>query len=74
MAAMRSLTTVLDTDTAIFVETAKSDDPERLKKLHPLHGIGKPQDLVGAAVFLASSEARWVTGANLSVDGGYAAQ
>lgn len=47
---------------------------EDIRAKHPLHGTGKPQDIVGAAIFLASGEARWITGVNLPVDGGYTAQ
>ena len=36
----------------------------------PLGRWGQPEDLVGAALFLASEEASWVTGINLWVDGG----
>lgn len=36
----------------------------------PLARTGVPQDYVGAAVFLASAESAWITGANLMVDGG----
>jgi NAD(P)-dependent dehydrogenase (short-subunit alcohol dehydrogenase family) len=32
--------------------------------------LGQPDDLVGAALFLLSDEARWVTGQILAVDGG----
>jgi len=34
-------------------------------------GVGKPEDLVGAAIFLASEESDYVTGAEIIVDGGY---
>jgi NAD(P)-dependent dehydrogenase (short-subunit alcohol dehydrogenase family) len=36
----------------------------------PLRRLGEPQDLVGAALFLASSASDFVTGHNLVVDGG----
>lgn len=42
--------------------------------LHPFGGAGVPEDIAGPAVFLASEEAQWMTGVNLSVDGGYVAQ
>lgn len=65
---------LLDTATAIFVNTTKIHDAEEIRQRHPLHGIGMPDDVTGAAVFLASSEARWITGAMLPVDGGFTAQ
>jgi len=40
----------------------------------PLGRLGKPTDLQGAALFLASKEAEYVSGATLSVDGGWNAQ
>ncbi|MFJ9391324.1 SDR family NAD(P)-dependent oxidoreductase [Nocardioides sp. NPDC101246] len=36
----------------------------------PLQRVGRPDDVVNAAVFLASDEATWITGINLVVDGG----
>ncbi|RFN51731.1 hypothetical protein FIE12Z_3934 [Fusarium flagelliforme] len=62
------------TETAIFADTIKMHSKEDIRAKHPLHGTGKPQDIVGAAIFLASAEARWITGVNLPVDGGYTAQ
>lgn len=38
---------------------------------HPFRGIGKPQDIANAALFLASEENTWITGVCLPVDGGY---
>ncbi len=46
---------------------------EEIQAKHPM-GLGVPEDIMGAAVFLASDEARWITGTSLSVDGGYTAQ
>jgi 3-oxoacyl-[acyl-carrier protein] reductase len=32
--------------------------------------IGMPDDIAGAALFLASDEAAWITGSSFVVDGG----
>ncbi|MDH3225700.1 MAG: glucose 1-dehydrogenase [Thermoleophilia bacterium] len=50
--------------------------PERLAAMLariPLGRMGEQQDLIGAAVFLASPAARYVTGHSLAVDGGMSA-
>jgi NAD(P)-dependent dehydrogenase (short-subunit alcohol dehydrogenase family) len=41
---------------------------------HPFKGLGTPQDIARAAVFLASEDAAWITGIGLPVDGGYSCQ
>jgi glucose 1-dehydrogenase len=38
----------------------------------PLRMIGKPEDVVGAALFLASDDSRYATGTSVFVDGGQA--
>jgi NAD(P)-dependent dehydrogenase (short-subunit alcohol dehydrogenase family) len=39
--------------------------------LHPLGHMGEPDDIAWAAVYLASDEAKFITGSELVVDGGY---
>ena len=46
---------------------------ERLVPLHPIGRLGQPVDIADAAVFLASDESRFMTGADLVVDGAYTA-
>jgi len=41
---------------------------------YPLGEIGTPEDVANAALYLASDEARWVTGITLMVDGGLTIQ
>jgi meso-butanediol dehydrogenase/(S,S)-butanediol dehydrogenase/diacetyl reductase len=43
---------------------------ERLVSWYPLGRVGEPEDVADAAAFLASDEARWITGEVLRVDGG----
>ncbi|WP_233204598.1 SDR family NAD(P)-dependent oxidoreductase [Cryobacterium sp. Y62] len=40
---------------------------------HPL-GLGLPEDVAAAVLYLLSPASRWVTGSSLAVDGGYTAQ
>ena len=42
----------------------------QLAKLHPVGRIGSPVDVADVAVWLASDESRFVTGQNITVDGG----
>ena len=46
---------------------------ERIKKSVPLGRYGKPEEIASAVAFLASQEASFITGATLTVDGGYLA-
>ena len=46
---------------------------DRIAANIPLRRIGEPADIAFCALYLASDEASWVTGTNISVDGGEAA-
>ncbi len=52
---------------------AQQEDPEAVNReieaMHPL-GIGEPEDIAWAAVYLASDESRYMTGAPMLVEGG----
>ena len=39
-----------------------------------LDRLGRPRDVAALALYLASDESAWVTGANFAVDGGYTAR
>lgn len=48
-------------------------EPERqreLANLHPVGRMGRPEDIAGAATFLASDDAAFISGIDLVVDGG----
>ena len=38
-----------------------------------LLGYGKPEDVSGTVLFLLSDRAKWITGTDIVVDGGYLA-
>lgn len=44
---------------------------EQLKNKNPLGRIGKPDDLKGITLFLASQASEYVTGQNICIDGGW---
>ena len=43
---------------------------DRFRSLHPLGRNGTPKDIAQAALFLASEQSSWITGAVIPVDGG----
>jgi 3-oxoacyl-[acyl-carrier protein] reductase len=50
---------------------AQSDMRKQVEAQTPLRRIGQPQDIAGAAVFLASDESSWITGETFVISGGY---
>ena len=46
---------------------------QQIKSAHPL-GLGEPEDVANACLYLLSDASKWVTGTNLVVDGGYTAK
>ncbi len=47
---------------------------EALDAMHPVGHIGEPDDIAWGVLYLASDESKFVTGAELVIDGGYTAQ
>ena len=64
-----------------IVKTAMTDklfsnlEPSYVNEIESKHalGFGEPEDVANAAIFLLSSNSKWITGSNLVVDGGYTA-
>jgi len=59
-------------DTPIYEDTIRgmNQTAEEYSSKYPL-GIGKPEDVANAALFLLSDASRWITGTNMLLDGGY---
>jgi NAD(P)-dependent dehydrogenase (short-subunit alcohol dehydrogenase family) len=55
------------------IENAWPEGVARWLKTAPLARIGEDEDVADAVLFLASDASRWITGANLVVDGGVTA-
>ena len=61
---------VVDTEGFRAAGFAESDFRKEVEGKTPLGRIGQPDDIAPAAVFLASPDARWITGETLLVAGG----
>jgi NAD(P)-dependent dehydrogenase (short-subunit alcohol dehydrogenase family) len=62
------------TDTPMLRKALSPEQLEAFAKTFPMGRLGRPEELTGAAVFLASDDASFVTGAMLYVDGGQTAE
>jgi NAD(P)-dependent dehydrogenase (short-subunit alcohol dehydrogenase family) len=70
---IRANTLVVGTVYTPLVAHLGEDGRERRRKAVPLQTEGTGWDVAYAAVFLASDEARWITGVALPIDGGFMA-
>tara|TARA_R110002110_G_scaffold78921_5_gene206694 strand:+ start:7472 stop:8242 length:771 start_codon:yes stop_codon:yes gene_type:complete len=64
-----------------LVEAMADTSPEgkdafrkQLDGLHPIGHVGDPEDIAAGIAYLASKDAKFVTGSELVIDGGYTAQ
>jgi 3(or 17)beta-hydroxysteroid dehydrogenase len=63
-----------------MVEAYLADQPDpaaakvAIEALHPVGHLGEPEDIAYGVLYLASDESKFVTGAELVIDGGYTAQ
>ena len=59
---------VIDTDMSSFTKT--EDGRATVQGMQALKRIGQPDDVASVIAFLASEDARWITGDTIHVDGG----
>lgn len=64
---------VVETEMSLqLFKNISEESKNSILKMHPL-GLGKPEDVANACIFLLSDASRWITGTNFYVDGGYSA-
>lgn len=60
----------VDTELTHSMESYYPDGIESIIKKHP-GGIGSVEDISNLVLFLLSNQSKWITGANIIIDGGY---
>lgn len=65
--------TVLTPMMVNYMNSIPVEDQEKRKEGFPL-GLGQPEDVAFACIYLLSDASKWVTGTNLVIDGGYIAR
>jgi 3-oxoacyl-[acyl-carrier protein] reductase len=58
------------TDTELFGQGKTEADKQRFAQMAALGRLGTPDDIADVVAFLASDEARWITGQNIRANGG----
>jgi 3-oxoacyl-[acyl-carrier protein] reductase len=58
------------TDTELFGQGKSEQDEQRFAQMAALGRLGLPEDIADVVAFLASDQARWITGQNLRANGG----
>jgi len=63
-------------ETPLLMEWLLKDEAAKQLRLarNPSGRFGKPEEIVNAAIYLASDESRWTNGANFVIDGGITVQ
>ena len=61
---------VIDTDMSHFTKTEEGRTTVMGMQTLKLKRIGQPDDVAAVVAFLASDDARWITGDTIPVDGG----
>lgn len=52
-------------------DTENEEHLKEMEKEYPLRKFGEPEDVAWAMIYLLSDAARWITGTNMVVDGGF---
>lgn len=71
----RGSTTMTNSPASAARRVALADGPhaEQIVKMLPVGRFGRGEEIAGMVAYLASTEAAFVTGSSLTIDGGYLA-